>query len=165
MHSILNYIIRHTNKYGEDRCKDWSITNYSDIITSICVNFVGYIQNRKYKPYNWFSNYPLLDKPMTKIVITGNTSHRTPWYLYVFSLYDQPSPNYEDQSPTYNIQEFKYSFDRRFNRTFIQGDNLILDENIICYFGCIKFKFRMVKNQIGMGSRSTLLQMQKLHLS
>ena len=37
LHSILNYIIRHTNKYVEDRCKDWSIRNCSDIITFICI--------------------------------------------------------------------------------------------------------------------------------
>ena len=70
--------------------------------------------------------------------------HRTLWYIYVFSLSHQPSPNYEDQSRTYKIQEFKYSFDNIFNKKFIPGENLILDETIICDFVCIKFKSRMV---------------------
>ena len=37
VHSILNYIIIHTNKYVEDRCKYWSIRNCSDITTFICI--------------------------------------------------------------------------------------------------------------------------------
>ena len=52
--------------------------------------------------------------------MTGNKFHRILQYLYVLSLSDQPSPNYEDEFPTYKIQEFKYSFDNRFNKNSFQ---------------------------------------------
>ena len=86
MHSILNYIIRHTNKYGEYRCNEWSITYCSNIINLICVLFLSYIQNRKYKPSNWLSNYLLLDNPMTKTLLQ-ETSFIEFFGIFLFSLF------------------------------------------------------------------------------
>ena len=70
------------------------------------------------------------------------------WCLRVFSLADQISPNENNYSPNYNIQEFKGALENISNKIFILGENLILDEIIIRDFGHIKFKVIIVTKHL-----------------
>ena len=44
--------------------------------------------------------------------MTGNKLHRIVWYIHVFSLAYQPSPNDENYSPTYKIQEYQDAIEK-----------------------------------------------------
>jgi hypothetical protein len=64
------------------------------------------------------------------------------WYLHFCSMENQPvGDNYD---PTYKVKEIKDYLEDQYNRLFIPGQQLSLDETLIWAFGRIKFKVRIV---------------------
>ena len=49
-----------------------------------------------------------------------------------------------DYDPAYKIAEVKDYLEDRYSRLFVPGQQLSLDETLICAFGQIKFKVRIV---------------------
>jgi hypothetical protein len=57
---ILEKIVSHTNKYGNQNPKDWSPIIKKELTDFFSVLFLMSVQIRKDKPSNWFSENPLL---------------------------------------------------------------------------------------------------------
>ena len=142
--SILEMIVKHTNEYGMLHCRRWVMVSKSDITDFFAILFIASIQKRKDKTMNWWSNDPLLEYPIMKKIMTGRKFHRLLRYLHVCDLKRQPSFGDIDYSPTYKIQELMDALTERYDRSFVPGEHLSLDESLIRTFGRIKFKVRIV---------------------
>ena len=68
---ILERIVKHTNKYGDQNAKDWTPIVKKDLTDFIDVLFVMSIQKRKDKPSNRFLANLLLESKVAKRITTG----------------------------------------------------------------------------------------------
>jgi DNA polymerase III epsilon subunit-like protein len=140
--TLLEKIVRYTNEYGRIKAKRWQDIDRRDLESFIAVLFVSAIQKRKDKPSNWFSENRLLESPTIKKIMSGRKFFTILRYLHCCSMENQPVG--EDYDPTYKIKEIQNYLEDRYNRLFIPGQQLSLDETLIRAFGRIKFKVRIV---------------------
>jgi hypothetical protein len=119
--TLLDKIVRYTNEYGL---------------------FISGIQKRKDRPSNWFSENRLLENTTMKRIMSGRKFFTILRYLHCCSMENQPVG--EDYNPTYKVKEIQDYLEDRYNRLFVPGQQLSLDETLIRAFGRIKFKVRIV---------------------
>ena len=131
---ILDKLVKYTNEYGARHCKTWSDISRKDIEAFIAVLFVSRIQKRKDKTSNWFSNNPLLENPVMKRIMSGRQFHTILRYLHCCPAVNQ-DPNAPGYDPGYKVAELRDALlERRYNATFIPGQQLSLDETLIRAF-------------------------------
>ena len=106
--------------------------------------FIASVQRRKDPPSNWWSNDPVLENPIMKKVMTGNQFNKILRCLHVCSLEKQPSTDDPNYDPIYKVKEFKESLESRFEKLYIPGEKLSLDETLVRAFGRMKFKVRII---------------------
>jgi DNA polymerase III epsilon subunit-like protein len=139
---VLDKIVCYTNNYGGVKAKCWKDIKRKDLEAFVAVLFVSAVQKRKDKPSNWFSENCLLESPTITKTMTGRKFFTILWYLHCCSMDNQPVGN--DYNPTYKVKEIQDYLEDRYNRLFIPGQQLSLDETLIWAFGRIKFKVRIV---------------------
>jgi hypothetical protein len=140
--TLLDKIVRYTNDYGEIHAKRWNGITRKDLESFIAILFISAVQKRKDKPSNWFSENRILENPVMKKVMTGRKFFTILRYLHCCSIENQPTG--DDYDPCYKVAEVRDYLEDRYNRLFIPGQQLSLDETLIRAFGRIKFKVRIV---------------------
>jgi Transposase IS4 len=65
-HTILEKIVKYTNKYGFVHAKRWKDMTRKDLESFFAVLFISGIQKRKDKPSNWFLENKLLEPTVIK---------------------------------------------------------------------------------------------------
>ncbi len=138
--SILDKMVRYTNEYGSLKHENWSNITRTDLTDFFAVLFITSIQKRKDKSTNWFSDNPLLENIIMKRIMTGRRFHLMLRFLHVCSVEKQPSRDDPEYNPSYKVKELQENLEQRFDRLFVPGPNLSLDETLIRAFGQIKFK-------------------------
>ena len=111
------------------------------MINFICILFLSGIQKRKDKISNWWSNNPFLEFPIAKKIMTGREFSNMLRFLHCCPVNPPSSGEY---NPVYKIQEVMDILQRNYNRLFVPGQQLSLDESLIRAFGRIKFKVKIV---------------------
>ncbi len=141
--SLIQRIVDYTNDYGNDKAPSWKDVDRSDFINFICILFISGVQKRKDRISNWWSDNPLLENPIVKRIMTGREFHTMLRYLHCCPLEnpDIDSPNY---NPAYKMQEVMDILQTNYDRLFVPGQTLSLDESLIRAFGRIKFKVRII---------------------
>jgi hypothetical protein len=142
--SILDKIVKYTNEYGQSKCATWDTITRTDLTDFISILFVSSIQKRKDKSSNWWSENPTLESPVIKKIMSGRKFHTILRYLHVVSIHDQPERNDPDYDPIYKVKELMDLLEARYNRLYVPGQALSLDESLIRAFGRIKFKVRII---------------------
>ena len=142
--SLIHNIVKYTNDYGSNKCKDWVNISKPDLMDFISCLFVAGIQKRKDAPANWFSNSPVRESPIMKQITSGKKFHTILRYLHVCDLESQPAPSDENYTPIYKVQEMMEYLEERYSKLYSPGEDLSLDESLIRCFGRIQFKVRIV---------------------
>jgi hypothetical protein len=78
-----------------------------------------------------------------KKVMSGQKFFNILRYLHCCPVVNH-DPSAEDYDPSYKIAEVRDYLETRYIRLFVPGQQLLLDETLICAFGQIKFKARIV---------------------
>ena len=65
-------------------------------------------------------------------------------FLHVCSINEQPQSNDKNYDPVYKVQEFMNFLESRYQKLFVPGQQLSLDESLIRAFGRMKFKVRII---------------------
>ena len=89
-----------------------------------------------------------------KRIMSGKKFCRMLRYLHVCSL-DQD--NTREYDPTYKVEEMLQYLHGRFERLFVPGRQLSLDETLIRLFGRIKFKVRIISKAARYGIKIYVL--------
>ena len=142
--SILDRIVKYTNEYGDCKLNSWTNIDRTDLTDFISVLFISSIQKRKDRSSHWWSDNPLLESPVIKRLMTGRKFHTILRFLHCCSLENQPNKDDPDYNPAYKIQEIMDLLESRYQRLFIPGSSLSLDESLIRAFGRMKFKVRII---------------------
>ena len=141
--TILEKIVSYTNEYGRIHAKQWSDITRKDLEAFIAVLFISGIQKRKDKPSNWFSDNKLLENQVMKKIMSGRKFFTILRFLHCCPAVNQ-DPSAETYDPAYKVAELRDYLEDRYQRLFIPGQQLSLDETLIRAFGRIKFKVRIV---------------------
>lgn len=155
--TILKKIVSYTNEYGEWKSEKWDQVDKSDIIDFICCLFISSVQRRKDRTSNWWSDDPLVENVVLKKLMSGRKFHTILRFLHVSSIKEQPQrtdPNYD---PMYKCKELLELLESRYNKCFVPGQNLSLDESLIRAFGRIKFKVRIITKSARYGIKIYVL--------
>jgi hypothetical protein len=140
---LLHKIVKYTNEYGELHAKQWKDITKKDLELFFAILFISGIQKRTDKPLHWFSQSPLLECTLIKKVMSGRKFFTIMRYLHCCPT--QPrDPTQADYDPSYKVSEIRDYLQERFLALFVPGQQLSLDETLICAFGRIKFKVRIV---------------------
>ena len=142
--SILNMIVDRTNEYGNNKCKRWGDIDKEDIIDFFCILFIAGIQKRRDTPSHWFSNDPLLQSAVIKRIMPGRKFSSLLRNLHVCPLERPISDDAREFNPMYKVHDLLEKLESRFEKLFVPGQALSLDETLIRAFGRIKFKVRIV---------------------
>jgi hypothetical protein len=148
--TLLDKIVRYTNKYGLLHSKQWKDISKKDLESFFAVLFISGIQKRKDKPSNWFSNNQLLENALVKKIMSGRNFFNILRYLHCCPVANQDH-SADDYDPAYKIDEVRDYLEARYIRLFVPGQQLSLDETLIRAFGRIKFKVRIVTKAAGYG--------------
>lgn len=140
--TLLDKIVRYTNEYGHVSAKRWVDVTRKDLESFIAILFISAVQKRKDKPANWFSNHRILESQVMKKIMSGRRFFTMLRYLHCCSM--EPPPVGSEYDPSYKIFEVQQYLEERFNRLYIPGEHLSLDETLIRAFGRMKFKVRIV---------------------
>lgn len=141
--TLLEKIVKYTNEYGQIHAKRWVDISRKDLESFLAVLFISGIQKRKDKPSNWFSNNRLLENLVMKKVMSGRKFFTILRYLHCCPVVNQ-DPSAENYDPSYKVAEVRDYLEDRYQRLFVPGQQLSLDETLIRAFGRIKFKVRIV---------------------
>jgi Transposase IS4 len=93
------------------------------------------VQKRKDHTSNWGSENPVLECQANKRVMSGRKINMMMKFLHVCSLSNQPSTMDVHYDPSYKVKELLELLEERYNRLFVAGKNLSLDETLIRAFG------------------------------
>ena len=89
-----------------------------------------------------------------KRIMSGKKFTRMLRYLHVCDLHGDPRDTYD---PTYKVSELLNYLKYRFERLFVPGRQLSLDETLIRSFGRIKFKVRIISKSARYGIKIYVL--------
>jgi len=142
--TILDRIVKHTNKYGERKSKEWTDITRTDLQDFIAVLFLMSVQKRKDKPSNWFSDNPMLESILAKKIMSGRQFNKMLMYLHCCEVDDDGINEQGEYDPSYKIAELKRELEKRWNALFIPEQELSLDETLLRAFGRMKFKVRII---------------------
>jgi len=156
-HYILDKIVRHTNKYGQRECKDWTDINKKDLLDFIAVLFLMSVQKRKDKPQNWFCDDPIFECKLAKKVMTGRQFGKMLRYLHCCDPDENGIAADGTYDPSYKVADFKNDLEKRWSLVFIPHQELSLDETLLRAFGRIKFKVRIVSKAARYGIKLYVL--------
>ncbi len=76
--------------------------------------------------------------------MTGRKFHTLLRFIHVCSLENQPERTDQSYDPSYKVKEVSEYLESHYERLFVPGRNLSLDETLIRAFGRIKFKVRII---------------------
>jgi Transposase IS4 len=124
-----------------------SLKNWSDI--SVLTDFFAFlfiasIQKRKDRNSNWWSDNPLLENVAIKQIMSGKKFHKIMRFLHVSLMENQPRTTDPTYDPAYKVKELQDLLQERYEKLYITGRYLSLDETLVRAFGHIKFKVRIV---------------------
>jgi hypothetical protein len=92
-----------------------------------------------------------------KSIMTGKKFHQMLRYIHVCSIENQPDINDTEYDPIYKVEEMKNYLEHRYDKLFIPGQQLSLDESLIRAFGRIKFKVRIISKSARYGVKVYVL--------
>jgi hypothetical protein len=98
------------------------------------VLFISGIQKRKDKPSNWLSNSRLLENPLMEKVMSSWKFFNILRYIHCCPVVHH-DPTAEDYDPSYKNGKVRDSLETRYIQVFVPGQQLLLDETLICAFG------------------------------
>mmetsp|Transcript_126734 Transcript_126734/g.364538 ORF Transcript_126734/g.364538 Transcript_126734/m.364538 type:complete len:609 (+) Transcript_126734:875-2701(+) len=153
---ILDKIVTYTNEYGRVHAKRWVNITRKDLESFIAVLFISGLQKRKDKPSHWFSDNRLLENPIMKKVMSGRKFFTILRYLHCCPV-ENLDPTASDYDPSYKVAELWKYLHQRFERLFVPGQQLSLDETLLRAFGRIKFKVRIVSKAARYGIKVYVL--------
>ena len=153
---LLDKIVSYTNEYGRVHAKRWADITRQDLEAFIAVLFISGIQKRKDKPSNWFSDNRLLENPIIKKVMSGRKFLTILRYLHCCPV-ENKDPSAPDYDPVYKVTEVMKYLQTRYERLFVPGQQLSLDETLLRAFGRIKFKVRIVSKAARYGIKVYVL--------
>jgi DNA polymerase III epsilon subunit-like protein len=142
--SLLDKIVSYTNDYGRSKLESWTDINRGDLTDFISVLFVSGVQKRKDKVSNWWTDNPILENTPVKRIMTGRKFHTILRFLHCCPIVPPQNNSDDDYDPSYKIQEVMDILEKNYNRLYIPGQALSLDETLLRAFGRIKFKVRII---------------------
>ena len=89
-----------------------------------------------------------------KHIMSGKKFTRMMRYLHVCALHGDPTDEY---NPTYKVSELLNYLEYRFEKLFVPGRQLSLDETLIQSFGRIKFKVQIISKSARYGIKIYVL--------
>ncbi len=138
---LLEKIVSYTNEYGSSKMSTWTDINRDKLIDFFCILFISGIQKRKDRVSNWWSENPFLENPVAKRIMTGREFSTMLRFLHCCPLHPPTTTEYD---PGYKIQEIMDMLQVNYDKSFVPGQQLSLDESLIRAFGRIRFKVRII---------------------
>ena len=114
------------------------------ILDFISILLITSIQKRKIKSSHWFFEDLILENLIMKKIMTNNKFHDILSYSYAYNTRGQSNASRDNYDPAHKIQKFKDMLEIRYNKAFIPGCALSLDESLIRCFRCLKFKILII---------------------
>jgi hypothetical protein len=132
--ALLDKIVQYTNEYGLAHAKRWKYISRKDLESFFAVLFISCIQKQKDKPSNWLSNNRVLENPLMKKIMSGWKFFNILRYFHCCPPVANHDPTAEDYDPSYKIAEVRDYLETRYIQVFVLGQQLLLDETLICAF-------------------------------
>jgi len=147
---LFELICTQTNIYGQQNNKNWTIINISDIKIWIAINILmGYHKLPSYR--NYWSKDPNFNVPIVSEAMSRNLFSKILSNIHLVDNKKMPSKTSKNYSKTYKIDNFMQILKHNFQKNYILGEYVSIDESMIKFKGRSSLKQYLPKKPIKRG--------------